>query len=201
MAEVRKRRREEPEARRAQILAAARRAFRTFGFQATTVDRISSEAGVSVGLLYRFFPSKSAIVRAIITEDVQAPLRGIEDALKAASARSGSLAELIGAQVLATPLDLADFALRLEIAAEVCRDAGLRAFVRARHVELDESLAGQAGGIAGDAASARALADRLNVAGAVATGLAFHAVLYADPPELDAELVRRLMAAVFEAGD
>ena len=57
MAEGKKRRREEPGVRRAQILAAAKRSFMAHGLQATTVDQIALEAKVSVGLLYRFFTS------------------------------------------------------------------------------------------------------------------------------------------------
>src|SRR4030095_941147 len=104
MADVRKRRREDPEARRAQILDAARRTLGASGFQGTTVDRIASEAGVSVGLLYRFFPSKSAIVRAIMVEDVQAPLHQIAGVLKKASTQPAILPHLIAELVIAQPL-------------------------------------------------------------------------------------------------
>jgi AcrR family transcriptional regulator len=37
----------------------------TRGYEATTLRDIANEAGVSVGLLYRYFPSKQAVVMAL----------------------------------------------------------------------------------------------------------------------------------------
>lgn len=201
MAEARKRRREDPEARRAQILDAARRTFGASGFQGTTVDRIASEAGVSVGLLYRFFPSKSAIVRAIMVEDVQAPLHQIAGVLKKASTQPEILPHLIAEQVLATPLERERLALHLEMAAEVCRDNDLRAFVRAKYLELEQTLAKETIEFPGGRKTAHDLVDQLNIAGAVASGLAMHAILYSDSPSFSADLVRRLMSVIFSPAD
>src|SRR5262249_59083253 len=74
VARPKQRRREDPAVRRAQILSAARRCFASSGFKATTVDDIAVEAGVSVGLLYRIFGSKTAIVEAMILEQVEEQL-------------------------------------------------------------------------------------------------------------------------------
>ena len=49
------------EAMRAQILDGARRAFVAGGFRGTSVPSIAAEAGVSVGLIYRYFPSKEEL--------------------------------------------------------------------------------------------------------------------------------------------
>src|SRR6478735_8127391 len=38
------------------------------GWQATTLRDVATEAGVSVGLLYRYFPSKRAVVLALYDE-------------------------------------------------------------------------------------------------------------------------------------
>ena len=49
------------------------------GYEATTLRDIAKEAGVSVGLLYRYFPSKQAVVIALYDElssDYRAPGRG-----------------------------------------------------------------------------------------------------------------------------
>lgn len=48
-----------------QILAAAAQLFASEGFDATTMDAIASEAGTSIGSVYRFFPNKPAIFRAV----------------------------------------------------------------------------------------------------------------------------------------
>src|SRR5215204_3108362 len=38
------------------------------GYEATTLREIAGEAGVSVGLLYRYFPSKQAVIVALYDE-------------------------------------------------------------------------------------------------------------------------------------
>ena len=38
------------------------------GYEATTLREVAAEAGVSVGLLYRYFPSKRAVVLALYDE-------------------------------------------------------------------------------------------------------------------------------------
>jgi len=50
--------------RREQILGAADRLFRQYGFAKTTVADISDELGMSPANVYKFFPSKDAIVQS-----------------------------------------------------------------------------------------------------------------------------------------
>jgi AcrR family transcriptional regulator len=52
-------------ARRQQILDAARTCFLRNGFHLTTMQDVIAEAGLSVGAVYRYFPSKAEIVEAI----------------------------------------------------------------------------------------------------------------------------------------
>ncbi len=49
------------EAVREQILGGGRRAFAAGGFRGTSVPSIAAEAGVSVGLIYRYFSSKEGL--------------------------------------------------------------------------------------------------------------------------------------------
>lgn len=49
------------EAMRERILEGGRRAFMAGGFRGTSVPSIAAEAGVSVGLIYRYFPSKEEL--------------------------------------------------------------------------------------------------------------------------------------------
>jgi AcrR family transcriptional regulator len=51
--------------RRRGILAAAERAFVRHGFHASTMQDVAVEAGMSPGNLYRYFPSKDAIVAGL----------------------------------------------------------------------------------------------------------------------------------------
>jgi AcrR family transcriptional regulator len=55
--------------RRARILQAAERAFVRNGFHATTMQRLAEEVGMSAGNLYRYFPSKEAIVEGLCELD------------------------------------------------------------------------------------------------------------------------------------
>ena len=52
-------------ARRQEILDAARRAFIARGFHATSMQQIAAESGVSAGNIYRYFPSKEALIASV----------------------------------------------------------------------------------------------------------------------------------------
>ena len=55
--------------RRARIVAAAESAFVRHGFHAATMQHVAEAAGMSAGNLYRYFPSKEAIVEALCVVD------------------------------------------------------------------------------------------------------------------------------------
>ena len=55
--------------RRQRILEAAERAFVRNGFHATTMQHVADEVGMSAGNLYRYFPSKEAIVEGLCERD------------------------------------------------------------------------------------------------------------------------------------
>jgi TetR/AcrR family transcriptional regulator, repressor for uid operon len=55
--------------RRAEILAAAQRCFVRSGFHGATMQDICAEAGMSPGNLYRYFPSKEALIAGIAERD------------------------------------------------------------------------------------------------------------------------------------
>ncbi|WP_176737303.1 TetR/AcrR family transcriptional regulator [Micromonospora citrea] len=57
-------------ARRRQIVDAARRCFLREGFHRTTMQDVIAEAGLSVGAVYRYFPSKADLISAIAEEAV-----------------------------------------------------------------------------------------------------------------------------------
>ncbi len=56
---------ERREARRSEIVAAARRCFARDGFHQTSMPDIAREAGMSAGAFYRYFPSKEDVILEI----------------------------------------------------------------------------------------------------------------------------------------
>jgi AcrR family transcriptional regulator len=59
---------EHMDARRRQILDAARRCFARKGFHATSMHDLQTEAGLSTGAVYRYFSGKEGIIAAIASE-------------------------------------------------------------------------------------------------------------------------------------
>ena len=55
--------------RSAEILALVRQAFVDKGFDGASMQDLARTAGMSVGNVYRYFPSKAAIIQALITAD------------------------------------------------------------------------------------------------------------------------------------
>src|SRR5712671_8103842 len=55
--------------RRAEILAAAQRCFVRSGFHGASMQDICAEAAMSPGNLYRYFPSKEALIAGIAERD------------------------------------------------------------------------------------------------------------------------------------
>ena len=57
------------EARRAQILAGARRAFARWGYDGATVPKLEREIGLSHGAIFNYFPTKLDLFVALAQED------------------------------------------------------------------------------------------------------------------------------------
>lgn len=54
--------------RRAQVLDAAAKCFNNEGFHSASMSSIASEAGMSVGQIYRYFENKEAVIAAIVEQ-------------------------------------------------------------------------------------------------------------------------------------
>src|SRR4051794_11895849 len=59
------------DARREQILAAAKRCFLRSGFHETSMQDLFAESGLSSGAVYRYFPSKEDMILAIAEENLR----------------------------------------------------------------------------------------------------------------------------------
>jgi AcrR family transcriptional regulator len=191
------RRREDPKTRRAQILEAARCCFTSIGFQAASVDRIAAEAGVSVGLLYRFFKSKGALIEAIVVEDAESQLIQFGALIDSSPAGNFSIAHLVKNNLAQAAPDRERMALMFDMAAELCRNPSLQSFVQQRRAALKASLAEKLI----ERGLARQQVDQalqsLDLAGAVASGLALHALMSGDV-SLDQSLER--LGGLIETG-
>ncbi|MGL6210114.1 MAG: TetR/AcrR family transcriptional regulator [Paracoccaceae bacterium] len=67
--------------RSAEILASVRQAFAEKGFDGASMQDLARTAGISVGSFYRYFPSKAAIVEALIALDLAEMERDFADIL------------------------------------------------------------------------------------------------------------------------
>jgi AcrR family transcriptional regulator len=144
-------------AKRQEILRAAEALFVCEGFHQTGMAAICAAVGMSPGALYRYFRSKTEIIRALIEEE-----RAASEALFAEIDTAGDAAEALADALAETAcaVNERDYArLALEIAAEAERDpvagailADAEAALRAR---LSAALRRASGGAlsAGDAAS------------------------------------------------
>src|SRR3954465_7464513 len=71
--------------RRAQILEAAIICFAKRGFHQTSMHDVSAEAGISVGLIYRYFANKEAVISAMADKHKQEIHELLERARRASS--------------------------------------------------------------------------------------------------------------------
>ncbi|WP_242903410.1 TetR/AcrR family transcriptional regulator [Actinomadura terrae] len=78
---------------RAKILRAARDLITAHGPQ-IGMDEIARSAGVAVGTLYRHFPTKNALVNAIMIEIEAGVVAGLEEAVARIEAGGGALREI-----------------------------------------------------------------------------------------------------------
>ena len=135
-------------ARRDAILAAARSCFARKGFHQTSTAAICAQAGMSPGNLFHYFPTKQAIIAAIVDQE------GSETAAYFASVQGsadayGALLDFMDL-VLALAADGDFVALALDIAAEAMRDTD----IAARVARNDASLRGGLQTLLAEAAAA-----------------------------------------------
>ncbi|WP_320409386.1 TetR/AcrR family transcriptional regulator [Aureimonas sp. Leaf427] len=133
--------------RRRQVLDAARACFARAGFHGASMGQICAEAAMSPGALYRYFPSKDAIIEAIAEEERHSAGASMQMFL-----RPGSLVDrIVGAAMdyLAQSVAPHTGGLLVEIVSESIRntaigerfhaiEAEIRDIIRAALVEAQE---------------------------------------------------------------
>jgi TetR/AcrR family transcriptional repressor of uid operon len=132
-APLQQKRTEDPHVRRAQILRAAEACFGDTGFHPTTMAQIAARAGLSVGLIYQFFPGKEALIEGIVLADFDDQIawleqqpRDVHPDLHALLTRREKFGEAMH--------------LGLEIAAELSRNPALAELLRSKQRTLVDLL-------------------------------------------------------------
>jgi AcrR family transcriptional regulator len=70
------------------ILTATAHILVRYGFEAASTNRIAAKAGVSIGSLYQYFPSKDALIAALLERHVREMLGVMQAGLAGSTARS-----------------------------------------------------------------------------------------------------------------
>ena len=149
--------RRQPEARPEQILEAALTVFGEQGFAAARVEEIARRAGLSKGALYLYFPSKEAMLNALIEQSAGALARSVEQhvARSAAQDPEAALRGLLRILFTAVSSPTISAAPRL-VLTEAHRFPELAAFYRSHVLDIVRRsmrallAAGKAGGVLRD---------------------------------------------------
>jgi TetR/AcrR family transcriptional repressor of uid operon len=138
LAELAPTRRMPEEERRAHILAAAERAFVRYGFHAATMTQVADEAGMSAGNLYRYFPSKEAIVEGLCLADQVKRSENFAE-LAGADDLKGAMRAALREHVLRAPREKAR--MIVEIWAESGRNPRVAEFTRQLDTDVLQGMA------------------------------------------------------------
>lgn len=185
---------ERAQAQRERILSAAQQCFVEHGFHAASMGEIAKTAGMSPGLIYRYFDSKSTIILAIIERQLVETRNNI----RALSVSTGIAEALFEAFIHWRDKDprTMNAALFAEMSAEATRSPALAAALQATDQVLREemgkvfsaSVAEQGGkALPPEIAQSRALALQCFV-----EGMALRALR---EPDLDTQLLKETIVA------
>jgi len=116
------------EDRRRQILRAAMTCFARRGFHHTTMNDISAEAQISVGLIYRYFDSKDAVITFMASEHLDDLRRVLEQARRAPTLFEAL--ELVSIRHCEEQPEHLHLSLVLDLFAEAARNEQVRVLLR-----------------------------------------------------------------------
>lgn len=71
-----------PTERRADIIEAARHLFQTKEYAKTTMQDVMDDLGIAKGTIYHYFPSKEALLEAVVEDIVDSTIELIQDRIK-----------------------------------------------------------------------------------------------------------------------
>jgi TetR/AcrR family transcriptional repressor of uid operon len=183
--------------RHRQILEAAKRCFARIGFHSTSMAQIAAEARMSVGQIYRHFPSKESLIEGIVEEDVAQQLDVLQNSLKTGAA---DMVTAIRSRLDDNPslANRAYIPLMLEIVAEAARNPKIRKIVLASQLRGHEFLKKRIAALSPRAWPPGELDLRLRLIYAVVAGVSTQTAVGASRPSAAlltrlAELTQRLL--------
>ncbi len=124
---------------RERILDAAELCFIQSGFHAASMAHIAKTAGMSAGLIYRYFDSKSAIVKAIIERHLESDQAQMVGQLNSAGDASRCVLQIFESWRRRDDPKM-NPVLMLELAAESTRDPEIARAVRSKDQAMGERL-------------------------------------------------------------
>jgi AcrR family transcriptional regulator len=135
-------RRQRPEQRSKEIVAAALACFAESGFAATTLDHIASRAGVGKGTIYLYFGDKRALMRAVVES---ALMLGVDDSPDPTEDTEVPLEESLRRTLLtwSSTISASTVSVTKVLLAEAGNFPDLVRHWSERKIELVESLLGQ----------------------------------------------------------
>lgn len=131
---------ESREQTRKRLLSAAARLFAKNGFQGTSVDDVAEAAGYSKGALYYNFASKDELFEALVEDEIEQMIAGLETALAGAHTIDEKLAAM---QRVLTEEEQHSHGqqLELEVITQALRDRRLRRTVGKAYTRMRDAIA------------------------------------------------------------
>jgi len=124
---------------RARVLSAAQACFVDSGFHAASMATIAETAGMSPGLIYRYFENKNAIILAIIEQQLTIARRRIRE-LQSSTDLTKRIVDYFDGQKVEDENSI-NTMLYLEISAQATRDQQIAAAVRKFDIAVCSELA------------------------------------------------------------
>lgn len=185
------------QAQRDRILSAAQSCFVQRGFHAASMATIAETAGMSPGLIYRYFENKNAIILAIIEHQLDVARRRIRQ-MRVSDHLAAAIVEYFD-QHDADPDNSMSAALFLEMSAEATRDSQIAAAVSRFDVAVRSELSdwlGRARACGGYGLSPDIVAERAFLLVCLIEGLKARK---AREPDLDRAFLRRALELFIDA--
>ncbi|MCE0492099.1 TetR/AcrR family transcriptional regulator [Pantoea sp. Mb-10] len=147
------------------ILDAAERCMRQHGFYQTSVQQIARESGVSIGLIYKYYKNKEAIIEALVTRVVQRMIT-----LLNADFKHAAHAATHSAQDIVPPAVEQSIVLLMEVSAEATRNARIHHIMQEAWQELGNNFIRQEQAL-NPTLEARVIRSRLSTMSLIIDGL------------------------------